>query len=187
MTRDYAKRKPAKRAARKSPRKKKSALSNKMRISIFVVIGLFVSGLYYLEQNGSSPSRNTQKSSNSKKPKAKVAVNTPQFDFYTMLPQRSNQVPSSQPNNVKQPTQVVPSKGKFVLQVAALQKYSDADRLKAQLILEGYSVYIQKFNAGKTTWNRVYVGPFTSIQLAEKQQKQLRTQNINSLLLTAKS
>ncbi|MDQ2994659.1 MAG: SPOR domain-containing protein [Pseudomonadota bacterium] len=74
--------------------------------------------------------------------------------------------------------------GKYVLQVAALKKHEDADRLKARLILQGYDVFISKPKIKNVQWYRVNVGPYRTTGNAKAQQKRLKANNINSLLLT---
>ncbi len=73
--------------------------------------------------------------------------------------------------------------GSYVLQVASVKNYSDADRLKAQLSMLGFSVTIQKNTLDGQPWNRVYVGPFSSKQLALEKQQALRQNNVASIMI----
>lgn len=72
---------------------------------------------------------------------------------------------------------------RYALQVASVKNYTDADRLKAQLTMVGYEVSIQKFTMNGQTWNRVYVGPYSSRNMALKQQGALKEQHVSSILV----
>jgi|GEM_PF-3145562 len=78
----------------------------------------------------------------------------------------------------------VVSSTRYILQVASLQRASDADRLKAQLVLQGYDVSVQPFQHSGTTWLRVKVGPYHSLAEAQRARQSLRQQHhYNSILI----
>jgi cell division protein FtsN len=71
----------------------------------------------------------------------------------------------------------------YLLQVASVKDYSEADRLKAQLSMLGFNVSIQKTTVNGQAWNRVYVGPFSSKQQALEKQQNLRENNVSSMMI----
>jgi len=109
----------------------------------------------------------------------------PQFDFYSMLPQMDSNPPqkiiAQKPPQASESTTQEKS---YLIQAASLTKASDAKRMKAELLLAGFDVDIQLFVKGDKTWYRVLIGPFKDITVARKQQQQLKTQKIDSLLIT---
>lgn len=73
----------------------------------------------------------------------------------------------------------------YLLQMASLKNYADADRMKAQLTMQGFDVYIQSFNVNGQTFNRIVMGPYSSKQTALQQQAQLQKHHIASILIKA--
>lgn len=73
--------------------------------------------------------------------------------------------------------------GKYMLQVASVKNYSEADRLKAQLSMLGLNVSIQKSTVNGEVWNRVFAGPFSSKQQALEKQQTLRENSISSMVV----
>ena len=50
----------------------------------------------------------------------------------------------------------------YVLQAGSFRTAGDADKLRAEIILLGMDVYLQKIQKGGQTWHRVMVGPIDS-------------------------
>jgi len=74
-----------------------------------------------------------------------------------------------------------------MLQVASYRKFSDADALKAQLILEGLESSIAEFNNRGEIYHRVMVGPFNDTAHIEQAKKILASHNLNPIVLQRKS
>jgi cell division protein FtsN len=73
-------------------------------------------------------------------------------------------------------------KKKYILQIASVGSYEDADRLKAQLILLGFDVAVRPVRIGNRQWYRVNLGPYPSSDEAKSMQKQLASKGIKSIL-----
>lgn len=71
----------------------------------------------------------------------------------------------------------------YVVQVANVRNYAEADRLKAELTMLGFDVSLQDYTVNGQTWNRVLAGSFSSKQAAIQQQKRLKQNNIGSTLI----
>jgi len=112
----------------------------------------------------------------------------PQFDFYTLLPKMEVKISDKQ-----LPPQPHPAVSKdaahnpYVLQIASLRNQEDAEMLSAKMKSLGYQAFTQRSEVEKTLWYRILVGPFQSTYTAEKQQKRLRSEQINSIILKYKS
>lgn len=211
MAKDYArgsysshkskKRKPKTTAQQSSKRKshKKSgrtflrpALLFSGFLFVGILVGLFIAGLTYLSHHKAShiasattmttPTKSTQEQLKKtalthKKATTQSAVAKPHFDFYTILPNQKVENPTKDESLQTQPQE------EYILQVASVKDFQDADRLRAQLLLLGYEVFINKSLSGKIAWHRVNVGPYKTLKDAEKKQDDLRNNQINSLLL----
>ena len=86
----------------------------------------------------------------------------PKLDFYTVLPRierilPDNPVPPQTPTKEKSG-----EKAWYVLQVASYQSFNDADRLKAQLTINGFNAAVQKITIADKVYYRVRLGPFES-------------------------
>ncbi|USE35349.1 SPOR domain-containing protein [Endozoicomonas sp. SCSIO W0465] len=134
--------------------------------------------------------------------------NQPVFDFYTLLPESEVTVsivdpelraePRAEPTAVstkaqkskpgqKPATTAVTRPEKYLLQAGSFRSAKDAERLRAQLLLEGLAPRVERVNVGGgETWHRVQLGPFADRVSLQNAQKVLASQNIDSLLLQLK-
>ncbi|MGE3318394.1 MAG: SPOR domain-containing protein [Candidatus Berkiella sp.] len=122
------------------------------------------------------------------------------FDFYTVLPNMTMDIPESTPAPAAtKPNTVIaeapstptidlatqtPAKD-FIVQVGAFRTIGQAEELKAQLALSGVQASVQTFERSPAEiWHRVYIGPFANKQEALALQQQLQqTQALHSLVL----
>lgn len=71
----------------------------------------------------------------------------------------------------------------YLVQVGLFRKLNQADELKANLALQGFSPFIQRFNAQDGTWFRVCVGPFATDAKAKQQKERLDKKHIKSIVV----
>lgn len=69
----------------------------------------------------------------------------------------------------------------YRLQVASFRSKEDADRLRANLIIEGLAATIQSSEVKGTTWHRVLVGPFSNRSAMNKAQDQLAARRMTPI------
>lgn len=99
--------------------------------------------------------------------------------------------PQSQPKKLAPVVEAKPAttsatsskESQYVLQVAATSKMSDVDALKAQLSFMGFSVSVQPFVHNGVTWYRVKVGPFPSLESAQKARQTLTNNRLSGILI----
>ncbi len=108
------------------------------------------------------------------KPKL-IALSPVKFDFYTVLPKMSV---TTAPQSMSMATV-------YFLQIAAVRQELYANGLAEQMRKSGYHVSIQPYQSGQTQWYRVMLGPFESMQQAQKHQAQLEAHHINSIISAA--
>jgi len=193
MPRDYAKKSnPTKVSSRGSSIKKsRPAMERKGTVPVLwmvagLLIGLFVAGLIFLKTDHITSHKDKQKIKIGHLKKSKKQLKTeeakgPKFDFYTILPKEKVWVPKSEDKPIAAPKE--PSAPiAYVLQVAAFKKHTDAEKLKAQLLLKGYATHVKP--AGTSGWYKVWIGPYRSINTAEIiQVKVSESNNLNALIM----
>jgi cell division protein FtsN len=125
----------------------------------------------------------------------------PQYEFYTMLSKNTVETPKSNnpetpsqkatENQIENPSEKPISKTQnknttnnhYQLQVASFSKLQDADRLKAELILQGHNASIQKQQINNVVHYRVYIGAFNSSKEAHAKQQNLSKNKIKSIVV----
>ncbi len=84
-------------------------------------------------------------------------------------------------------TQTQPStinSNRYLLQVAALQRISDVDQLKAKLTFLGFNVSVEPFQKFGTIWYRIKVGPYLSQEAMQKARQVLTNNRLSSIVIT---
>jgi cell division protein FtsN len=108
-----------------------------------------------------------------KKPLKKEIAKKAQYDFYDLLSPDESSMSSKEEVKVNQ----------FQLEIGKFSNFSDADELKARLVLMGFEVYILKRLDKKTSVYKVMTGPFESMTQASQMQKRLKENAIDSTLV----
>ena len=174
-----------------------------------LAIGLFIALLVYINNNTDvdhktnlSTSLNkifdegvkaTQKAGEKTKAKVAQAIKEtrPKFDFYTILPELEVAIPEEeliekQAAAKKTTTKSNPSI-RYTLQAGSFRNPAQADRLKAELALQGIVANIQPVKINDhDTWYRVRIGPMHDIATLNRTRKRLRENNIASIVVKEK-
>lgn len=193
-----------KRGASKSKSTGKTAavsIPNSVWLLAGLVIGVFVAflaGLTPSAKDVRTVAEQVASGAVDEQKKAGLKKNSqPVFDFYTLLPESEVTVSIADPTPAKtkpkktDKAMVVPAASakprKYLLQAGSFRSSKDAERLRAQLLLEGLMPKVERVNVGGgETWHRVQLGPFTDRVSLQSAQKVLASQNIDSLLLQLK-
>ena len=80
-------------------------------------------------------------------------------------------------------TQTKVAAPQYLIQTAAYRALTSAEKLKSQLLSQGFSPKIQKIEAEDGIWYRVIVGPFPSETIALHQKKRLSKSHIQGILI----
>jgi len=151
-----------------------------------VVTGLFLAFLYYLA--GIKPTDKQMQEIEFTAPALPGnGKSSPKFDFYTLLPDREVVAPAGDepPSTGQSPT---PSaQEKYIIQTGSFRSAQEADHRRAELILMGLDVKIQKveLNPGEA-WHRVQIGPFDSSSSLEQAKTTLAENKIEHIVLRLK-
>jgi cell division protein FtsN len=185
MARDY-----------KSKRKPAGGFSGWLGVVCGLSLGLAVAGVIYLkDRHSDSPVAQTNKtnkkrSRGSEPPDAEAgdsgAAEEPAkaYDFYSMLPKFEVVVPEKE-RDVKPDIRAVPEtrRGTYVLQAGSYKNFADADRVRAQLALQGVESKVQKVSVDNDTWHRIRIGPIAKLDELNRLRTILRKADVDVLVI----
>lgn len=127
-----------------------------------------------------------QKNQSPKPPEAPAIVNHPakvSAPAATPLMAELVPLPATEVAETPKAKSQLASRENYIVQVANIKDYAQADRLKAELTMLGFDVVLQDYTVNGQTWNRVLAGSFSSKSAAIQQQKRLKQNNISSTLI----
>jgi len=106
------------------------------------------------------------------------------YDFYSMLPKFEVVVPEKD-KDVKPDIRGVPEtrRGTYVLQAGSYKNFADADRVRAQLALQGVESKVQKVSVDNDTWHRIRIGPISKLDELNRLRTLLRKADVDVLVI----
>jgi cell division protein FtsN len=107
------------------------------------------------------------------------------YDFYQMLPNFEVVVPERD-KDVKRDLPAaakIERPGVYVLQAGSYRNEADADRVRAQLALQGIDAKVQRVAVDADVWHRVRIGPVSSLDELNKLRRQLQAADIDALVI----
>ncbi len=104
------------------------------------------------------------------------------FTFYEDLPNFEVVIPERESDvSPDQGPQAIVVPGVYVLQAGSFSEYSDADRRRATLALQGIESRIQRVSIDDRTYHRVRIGPMNDLDELNVLRSRLRAANIDVL------
>jgi cell division protein FtsN len=108
------------------------------------------------------------------------------YDFYEVLPNFEVIVPEREAvRKLEAPTAPVERAGSYVLQVGSYRKFEEADRVRAQLALQGIESRVQPVSIDNDTMHRVRVGPINDLKELNRVRDRLREAEMDFLVIRA--
>lgn len=108
----------------------------------------------------------------------------PQFDFYTILPEKEVIVPDYEISTRTREERVGQAKtASYILQAGSFREFKDADSLRAKLALMGIESKVEKAKVGNVVWNRVKMGPYTQMTSVSTIRGRLRENGIDVIVM----
>jgi len=106
------------------------------------------------------------------------------YDFYDRLPKFEVVVPEKE-KDVRPDTRAVPEtrRGTYVLQAGSYKNFADADRVRAQLALQGVESKVQKVSVDNDTWHRIRIGPVSKLDELNRLRTSLRKADVDVLVI----
>jgi cell division protein FtsN len=107
------------------------------------------------------------------------------YDFYQMLPNFEVVVPEKD-KDVKRDLPAaarIERPGVYVLQAGSYRNEADANRVRAQLSLQGVDARVQRVAVDSDVWHRVRIGPISNLDELNKVRRQLRAAEVDALVI----
>jgi len=177
MTRDY-----------KSPRGGRSgSLSGTAGLVVGLALGLLVAlAVYIYDRRPSAQAEKPVPARNA--PRASAEEETPEeqskYSFYEMLPKFEVVVPEREQVKARgAPPEQIKEPGAYVLQAGSYRNYADADRVRAQLALQGIESQVQRVQIDKDAWHRVRIGPIADLAELNRVREKLKRAEVEAIVL----
>jgi cell division protein FtsN len=187
MARDY-----------KTKRRKTGGFSGWIGLACGLGLGLAIAGVIYLKDHRLDiPAANagkviSKKKSHGNEPPDSADSGTEEagktYDFYDQLPKFEVVVPEKD-KNVRPDIKSVPEtrRGTYVLQAGSYKNFSDADRARAKLALQGVESKVQKVTVDQDTtqetWYRVRIGPISKLDELNRLRQILHKAEVDVLVI----
>jgi len=204
MTRDYKSRVPERRAQGLAAAERRRQFDRDARMGqwrwmlITALIISFVVFLVYLHGTGSKQinpqqisqaipdkpgAENAAISKEGIKPEVKPGPKIPQFDFYTILPEKEVVVPEYEIKTRTREERVGKAKEThYIMQAGSFKTFKEADQLRAKLASMGIESKVQKAKVGSVNWYRVKMGPYTQTPSVNTIRARLRQNGIDVII-----
>jgi len=179
----------------KTKRRKNTGFSGWMGVLCGLAVGLGVAGIVYIKdhrpdaQITRTAKADKKKSHGNELPETETADSgadepAKSYDFYDMLPKFEVVVPEKE-KDVRPDTKSVPEtrRGTYVLQAGSYKNFADADRVRAQLALQGVESKVQKVSVDNDTWHRIRIGPISKLDELNRLRQILRKADVDVLVI----
>ncbi len=108
------------------------------------------------------------------------------YDFYDMLPNFEVVVPEKDREVARERDNApatIERPGVYVLQAGSYRQQTDADRIRAQLKLQGIDANVQRVAVDADVWHRVRIGPITDLAELNRLRARLRAADLDALVI----
>ena len=105
------------------------------------------------------------------------------YDFYQMLPNFEVVVPEKEVVVPRDAPEAAKTTGAYVLQAGSYKKFEDADRVRAQLALQGIESNVQRVAIDSDTWHRVRIGPISDPAELNRVRQRLKEAEVHFLVV----
>jgi cell division protein FtsN len=181
MARDY-----------KTKRNKPGGFSGWIGLACGLGLGLGVAAVVYLKDHRlDAPSASTGKVAKKKTRGNEAsdagdtaADDSKSYAFYEMLPKFEVVVPEKD-KDVRPDIKPVPETrpGTYMLQAGSYKNFADADRVRAQLALQGIESKVQKVTIDSDTWHRIRIGPISKLDELNRLRQVLRKADVDVIVV----
>ncbi|HEY2684153.1 MAG TPA: SPOR domain-containing protein [Steroidobacteraceae bacterium] len=181
----------------KAKRKKSGGIGGWLGLGVGLATGLAVAGVVYLKDHKLDPPLAAAAAAAKLPKKTHSHPNDPpdpvdvseddaptKYAFYDQLPKFEVVVPEKD-KEVRPDIKLVPEtrRGTYVLQAGSYRNQADADRVRAQLALQGIESKIQKVSIDNDTWERIRIGPISDLNQLNRMRGILHKRGVDYVLV----
>jgi len=173
----------------KTRRSRDHGFSGWLGLSLGLAVGLAIAVGIYVRDHKPDAAAKTAPSKHEKKKTADTEVPDEEppaksYDFYDMLPKFEVVVPEKE-KDIRPDVHAAPETrpGTYVLQAGSYKNFNDADRIRAQLALQGIESKVQKVSVDTDTWHRIRIGPISNLDELNRMRQKLRKSDIDVLVI----
>lgn len=176
----------------KKPRRRALDLARFKEFGVGLLAGLVLaSGIFIYKSDAKkaplpeSPRPEPQRSAKAETADASAGSESgDRYDFYEMLPNFEVVVPEKD-REVKRdlPAAKIERPGVYVLQAGSYRNEADAQRVRAQLSLQGIDAKVQRVAVDNDVWHRVRIGPISDLGELNRVRKQLQAAEVDDLVI----
>ncbi len=179
----------------KTRRRKNTGFSGWTGVLCGLAVGLGVAAVVYIKdhrpdaQIARAGKADKKKSRSTEPPDAEAGDSGTEdsaksYAFYDMLPKFEVVVPEKD-KDVRPDVKSVPEtrRGTYVLQAGSYKNFADADRVRAQLALQGIESKVQKVSVDNDTWHRIRIGPISKLNELNRLRQILRKADVDVLVI----
>lgn len=200
MTQDFANKKTSskkttprsKSAPKKAPKRKNNSRTTKQPqrkapLWAWLLIGICLIGFaMFLNKISSTSTHKTaikQPANEQQRDEQTPEESQVRFDFYQILKGHEVEVDDKIIDNTPKESNII-----YWLQIASFKQASDADQMRAKLLLINLNASIEKTtNKNAQEWHRVMVGPFKSRSKLAKARSILASNELNAIVIKRKA
>lgn len=169
----------------KRTRGRGGSLSGTTGFALGLVVGLAIGlAIYLLDRPRPDADDRSRTPASTRATESAPAEPEQSYDFYEMLPNFEVVVPEREQDvKMDAPAVQVEKSGAYVLQVGSYRAESEADRVRAQLALQGIESRVQRVSVDADTWHRVRVGPISDLEELNRVRTRLREAEMDVLVI----
>jgi cell division protein FtsN len=179
----------------KTKRRKNTGFSGWTGVLCGLAVGLGVAAVVYIKdhrpdaQIARTAKADKKKSRGAERPDTEAGDSGTEdsakaYAFYDMLPKFEVVVPEKD-KDVRPDVKSIPEtrRGTYVLQAGSYKNFADADRVRAQLALQGIESKVQKVSVDNDTWHRIRIGPISKLDELNRLRQILRKADVDVLVI----
>jgi len=192
MTRDYAKKPRASRSRARQPRPKQQVpawvwLLTGSVLGAFIMFLVYLAGLAPAKSGPATDTPTQTAATETPAVEQEQVVPKPRFDFYKLLQESEVIVPATESSANAEASATADVAFEYLLQVGSFRRGTDADNLRAQLILLNLEARTEEVTIRDgERWHRVVVGPFDTQSKLARARSTLVSHQYNALVLKRK-